>query len=85
MNVQRVFNREQKKAVNLHQAWDTLILRDAMKGTRVADHAEKLAEGISEEQAKEWAKGNAQAWAGEGRTVAVRVAYLRVSRMQRRS
>jgi len=64
--------------VNLRQVWHTLILRDAMKGTHVADYVEKLAEGISDEQAKEWAKGNAQAWAGEGRTVAAQVAYAGV-------
>src|SRR5687768_2984636 len=61
-NDQRVFYRQQKKAVHLRQVWHTLVLRDAMKGTHVAVYVEKLAEGVGDEQVKAWARGNAQAW-----------------------
>ena len=52
-----MFYRGQKRAVILHQVWDTLILRDAMKGTPVVEYAEKLAESITDAQGKTWAKG----------------------------
>jgi hypothetical protein len=80
---QRVFYREQRKAVSLHKVWDTFILRDAMKGTPVAQYAEKLAAGISNEQAAAWAKGAPEAWASEGRAAAARSAVR--GRARRRS
>jgi hypothetical protein len=49
-----------------------------MKGTPVADYAERLAKGVTDEQAKAWATGNAVTWASEGRAVAAKVVYAGV-------
>jgi hypothetical protein len=46
-NARLVFFPNQAKAVNLHSAWDTQMVKEAMKSARVAPYAEALRKRIS--------------------------------------
>lgn len=77
-NGRLVFFLERKKAVSLHQCWDSLILLKRKQRTRVIDYAESLNAKITEDQARAWAKGSAVDWANESQRVAVERVYADV-------
>lgn len=77
-NGRLVYFLERKKAVSLHQCWDSLILLQRKQRTRVADYADSLHAKISEDHAKAWEAGKAVDWANESQRVAVERVYADV-------
>lgn len=77
-NARLVFFLDQPRAVNLHTAWDTLILLRRKGATRIAVYADKLNAEITPEQAAEWANGTPTDWANQSHALAVKVVYAGV-------
>ena len=77
-NSQVVFYPGRGKAVSLHFAWDTLVLRDMIGRRRIADVAAALAKTITAQHRKQWGQGLPVAWANEAYRVAVEKAYAGV-------
>jgi hypothetical protein len=65
----------QSSKLNLHQAWDSLILIAHKGKTRNAAYADSLNAKISEKQAEEWSKGTPENWANESHEIAAKVIY----------
>ncbi|CAN5406972.1 S1/P1 nuclease [soil metagenome] len=74
-NGRLVFFGERKKAVSLHQTWDSLILLRHKGKTRVLDYADALNTKITNEQAIEWIKGTPEDWANQSHRIAVSSVY----------
>lgn len=77
-NTRLVMYPGQNKAQNLHTVWDRWLVRDLMGRRRVADVADQLSRTITPVQRKNWAQGDAVAWANEAHQVAVKVVYPQV-------
>ena len=58
---------------NLHSIWDSTIIRRL--GSDEAEIAERLTQGITADQKKQWQKGQPREWAWESHLLAVRMAY----------
>lgn len=77
-NACMVFFPGQRKAMNLHEVWDTFMLR-SHKGTRsVSDYGAKLNREISDTDVKAWATGTPLGWATESWKIAKDKVYAPV-------
>jgi hypothetical protein len=65
----------QSTKLNLHQAWDSLILLSHKGKTRNADYADALNAKVTTKQAAEWEKGTAEDWANESHAIAAKIIY----------
>ncbi|MGH7179841.1 MAG: S1/P1 nuclease, partial [Tepidisphaeraceae bacterium] len=77
-NGRLVFFLDKKQAVNLHKVWDTEILEESMRKTKMTVYAGKLAARITPKQASQWCDGTPQEWAEQGHRLAVTCAYAGV-------
>jgi len=77
-NGRLVFFLDRKKAVNLHQVWDTQNLLSDKGKLKIADYAEKLSAKIGKADIAKWKSGTATDWANDSHRVAVEKVYAGV-------
>jgi hypothetical protein len=78
-----VFFPGKRKAINLHQVWDTFMLRAKKQKQSVAEYGANLNGEINKAQATEWAKGTPLDWATESWKVAKEKVYAGSQRTRR--
>jgi hypothetical protein len=61
--------------LNLHSVWDTNLVQDSMGDLTPLDYAQRLSLATTAAQQKEWAQGDAKAWAEASHQLAVDKAY----------
>jgi hypothetical protein len=74
-NTRLVFYPGKRQAVNLHQVWDTWLVRGIVGKRRIADVGDALAASITKQQRKDWCRGTPEVWANESHQAAVETAY----------
>jgi S1/P1 Nuclease len=62
-----------RRPANLHKAWDSLVLDDAMGNQQPLDYAEALDSTITQSDITAWDSGDAAAWANEAHKVAQQI------------
>lgn len=77
-NTRLVFFLDQKKAVNLHQCWDTLIILQQKGTMKIADFADGLNSRITKSEITRWSAGAPLDWANESHLVAREKVYAGV-------
>jgi hypothetical protein len=74
-NTRLVFFLERRRAVNLHQTWDTLILLNIKGRTRVADYADGLTANLQEVDVAKWSQGRPIDWGNESHRLCAEYVY----------
>jgi len=77
-NTRLTFILDRPRAVNLHMAWDSVILLSHKAGVRNLSYALALNQKITSELADKWSKGTAEDWVNESHGIAVKLVYADV-------
>ena len=77
-NLVKITFLSESQAGNLHSVWDSILLRQYLKGEDVMQYADQLNSRITPQQMKDWAGGSVAEWAWESHQQAVAHTYAGV-------